>query len=564
MPLIESDEPGPSTVVQVYGKPVRVSKQSRQSAVPGPQRGYSNLERAVMSRTPSPAPLQVSQYADPRRYERVMEVLAAEQRATKAAEQEAAQKKWAAEKPWARVPGWGNWNLSSLNTTTPDLVNDPEWHDYLGFVPDREGPVVPAETYVKPGSTAQADVPVNNTQITDPVTGAVSQRPVRPLTVDEIAYLTDQGWTKPENIGIPTVGGEPLITSAVTPRNLTPYSYEFSDEQRDNLYREVLSQAAADAGFVPPSSWGTQVGTEGKSNTTRQVRELTWDEYDKLPRNARIALDVNGLMIDAREKDIKMPYSFANEEEEKKHINDVNTMFGEDGASLNPGYHTVQLFKQLELKGLEDHDLDEYLSLERAFTEDDIKRMAVSTKAVDSLKSLYGNDKPEAVGSGTRPEKYEQVRSIENMTAFDKSILEQAGAAISAIMQKSETNWSVQSALAGVGLGDYLPDNVPFGWGSPASGNTVRTNELDSNLENWYASTGYDYLRSTGAGLASAEKDMVEYEFTPADREGFRRYVDWRTRNEIQYGTPASKDPTGQVRSPVEIRKLLNLPEVKE
>lgn len=296
----------------------------------------------------------------------------------------------------------------------------------------------------------------------------------------------------PEQVAEAPVKEKPAKEKSKKRRDLEDYTYERSPVEMARVKEEQPMVVTADDTAVP----------------------LTWEAYDKLSPAQRGAVDFNTLLVEARQADLQFPKSYT-EEAQKKYDLDVKSIFGEAGGSETVGYNTVALLKKIDFKAL-GQDLDEFLSLERGFSVDEVKDFKFSKEDLMGLASFN-------VVQKVAQDQYGIVRSDKNMGAVDTSLIKGAlNAYKSTITTKSPNSWDIEAAL-GV-RSEFFPGETPAG------NDTARP--LDAALDQ-----AYEMLRSNPneAGMAAIFKDFETRQWTPEEQKALWSFLDSRTQRDMQY-----------------------------
>jgi hypothetical protein len=539
----------------------------RQPTPPAPYDPLSSLRQPTPTTTPTPAPREPSDL---------------EQEKTPGTAQ------WKAAQPSPYDP------LSSLRQPTPPAPYDPlsslrqptppAPYDPLSSLRQPTAMPAPTATTAAPpmnaGGYGFVTPPVPAEVLPAPHPGAtdydraraLGQEPPPPValqpsqrTAYEVDYLKSLGWTMPKNS--PLVKGPQMPSEMYSPNSLTnlaDYTYQVDQAERDRItakYRNV-------EGFVPPSD------TQGLPNPDTTpfeadvaTAELTWEAYDNLSDDARTAVDLNGLLVAARELDLSKEYKLEGDE-----LNEYNKrttgIFGKPDTSTKVAPNVVKLLHDINWSAV-GQDLDEFLSLERGFTADDLQDLDKSFPDVIEL-SIEETGVPVPSGGGYNTggtaatgitSNFDQVRSVENMAAVDNMLAEVAGKRFDAVMADPALRlWNLPSSLTLAQTGTTTRptgSGVPFGYGTQ----TDRTSEQGKAKEAFYQSA-YNYLSDASTtDLQPLWDEMSAMGFTPEDTQEFWRFVDDRTRQERRWGQVGS--PYGEAgrsyQGPDEIRKLVGL-----
>jgi len=283
--------------------------------------------------------------------------------------------------------------------------------------------------------------------------------------------------------------------------------------------------------------------------TEVEAAPLTWEAYDKLTPDQRAAVDFNSLLVEAREKDLQ-PWEPMSSEEFTQYGKDVREMFGEKGGSRRVAPATVALLKRIDFKAV-GQDLDEFLSLERAISVDELGDFSFSKDEVAQLTAFDSENPGSTVETGITktgaylppavreslksvPQKpgdnYASVRTEQNLAAIDTALIKGALDAYKARLAAFEgAPWSITANL-GVQQ-EFKPAEMPAGY--------VRTdNPMDYRGQLSIAyEDAYNLLRGNPneQGLAALYADFDERQWTEEDKAGLWTYLNDRTRNELDY-----------------------------
>jgi hypothetical protein len=286
-------------------------------------------------------------------------------------------------------------------------------------------------------------------------------------------------------------------------RDLADYSYDLSDAELNRVREEN------------PKAGGTKTAKD------MVAVPLSWDEYNKLSDSQRGAIDWNTLLVEAREKDLNFLRTSTDKVIQQQGT-DVASIFGEGGNSDTLAINTVNLLKKINFTAV-GQDLDEFLSLDRAFTKGEVKRLKLSKDEKQVLSAF-------ASGTPVNPEEYAGVRTAENIAAIDTSLIQSALDAYKAKLTTFQPNsWNIQAALGTIGK--FPQSRIAPGYGRGTEDSYER--KVDIALNEAYN----DLLASPNdQGLAVLYKDTFErLNWTKEDQQMLWDFIDNRTRNEIQY-----------------------------
>lgn len=281
---------------------------------------------------------------------------------------------------------------------------------------------------------------------------------------------------------------------------------------------------------------------------------MTWEAYDALTPDQRAAVDFNTLLIEAREKDLA-PKEPMTASEWIEYGNDVRSMFGEQGGSRRSAPNTVALLKSIDFKAV-GQDLDEFLSMERGISVDELANFSFSADDVAQLSAFDAADISdlgtttvtgvtetgaklppavrEAMEKGAPPvqpgEDYASVRTAQNLAAIDTALIQGALDAYKQRLASGTTApWSIEAALGT--KQDYKPSEMPLGY-------VVSDNPMDYRAQLSIAFDDvYNLLRGNPNqdGLDAMFADFTARNWTEQDKQELWAYLDDRTRRELTY-----------------------------
>jgi hypothetical protein len=256
---------------------------------------------------------------------------------------------------------------------------------------------------------------------------------------------------------------------------------------------------------------------------------LSWEEYNDLSKQQRAAVDFNTLLVQAREVDLKTDPKFFSPAEKAQYDKDVKAMFGELGGSETIGYHTVELLKKIDFTAV-GQDLDEFLSLERAISTDELKNFKFSKDEVQQMGSF-------SIGALMDPAKavadYTAARTPANIAAINTDAIKKTLSAYKGVLTKGGANaWNIESAL---GISMPMPMMAPAGYGRDPvkrKGETTSKFQVDAAIEELYGTLS---AYPTEQGLAAIFQDFKQWDWTPEEQQQFWDYTNDRSLREIQY-----------------------------
>jgi len=356
-------------------------------------------------------------------------------------------------------------------TTTPLGMDPKPVTPVPSFTPSIPSPVMtPVE---KPAPTA---IPQGAMQSLVPEKTAKSDKPEKPVR------------TKPKN-----------------PNDLEDYSYTLSAAELARVRKEQPTASP----------------TVSVENT---AVPLSWEEYDRLTPDQRAAVDMNGLLVEARQVDLKADLkTFPNlysDADLKQYQIDVESIFGKGGGSDTIGFQTVALLKRIDFKAV-GQDLDEFLSLERSVSAKDLKDFSFSTEDMKALNTFT----PEA---SVVPAQYDSVRSDANLAAVDTALIQSALAAYKTNIDTAQPRpWSIQASLGIPQAGTMV---IPEGGGRKFDEKSFEF-QFDTAVNEAY---GFLQQHPDEAGLAAIFQDFKDRNWEPENQQRFWNYIDTRSQNEVQ------------------------------
>jgi hypothetical protein len=240
--------------------------------------------------------------------------------------------------------------------------------------------------------------------------------------------------------------------------DLAQHDYRLSLDEWDRIEATYSSDAARAAGYIPPSATSKEVdkNTPLMHMQDEESASLNWKTYEKLSDDQKAAIDFNTLLVEAREEDLDEKIKLSGEKL-TKYDETVKKIFGEGRGSTVTAVNTVDLLSDLDMD-IVGQDLDEYLSLERAFDTEELGDFKFSNRDVQTLESL-------ATGGEQTPEQtsqiYAQVRNPENMAAVDSAGVEQAHKMIETKLQdpKADT-YDFESLMYGKAKDTQAPPSA--------------------------------------------------------------------------------------------------------
>lgn len=311
-----------------------------------------------------------------------------------------------------------------------------------------------------------------------------------------------------------------------------------------------------------------------------EVEQMTWDEFNALNPQQQAAVKFNSLLVQAVRRDRKQRklgnYDDVTPEQLKTYQTASDNMFGEDGGSLRYAPETMNVLQQVDLD-VADIDLDDFLSLRAAITEDDLKNLKPNIdKEVPLFKDTRHEDtvlgdvlgapltKTESVEpkygglEGLEEARVDLAHRLATGTAALEQELGEAGTLLDTWRNTAYIDPDRQAGLEAMGA---TPRNLPLsiGFGAPTYNQGEPTN-LDAYFQNTYELMA----RTDGAGMSieqriAAAREAFQALGKPEVIEDFYRYLDLRSKQASEYALPLGQEKNVQYRSPQEFRQLLGL-----
>lgn len=468
-------------------------------------------------------------------------------------------KGWFAEEEETPYPGEpGKWRKDQQNTAAPPAAAAPPTTTPIPM-PGAPAPAFDPAT-LAPGYNPTPGVPgpetaVNNARpLLPPPPPAKEDRrnrsgPELNLTNTLDLLLKQSGWETPDR------------ERAFAPINRADFDYEHAvdlkgyDYQLTNDEWAMLQNTAEGAKGYARSKSAAGAPPTARSQSLRAV-PMTWDAYNALSDQQRKAVDYNTLLVEARQKDIGQQNPGAAAGNPTEYGEKVKRIFGEGGGSARPAANTVNLLDKigLEAKG---QDLDEFLSLDRAITLDELQEFKFSEGEVVGLtgggtpKVHHGGKAAPAPGlKKERDSNFGEVRNLENTGRIETSAIDKAGAFIEGLMNDPNAKlWDFKSTTS-TGLTGQRPpaSEIPFGFGLLGE----RTGD-DEVKEQTYR-LAYEYLTNRGnTDLEAFWAELSALEFTDEDVQDLWEVIDRRSRAD------ATADGDPSFRSGAEVREFAGL-----
>lgn len=250
----------------------------------------------------------------------------------------------------------------------------PAFQSFLGGPPRRETPTPTAKPSPR---KAEEFVPPKDTPFTNPVTKAPSSAAKTPQqakveSVWNMVTAVNEEVAKPKT----KVSTPKELLDKDNQRELKGYVYDLNPMEwqriQDNFGASTEQNIEGTLTAAPPllARPGLEPDVPKVKADTYSSAPLSWDEYQALSGDQKAAVDFNTLLVEAREKDLSKKWSLS-PDEQAEYDTRVTKVFGQGGSSKQPAPNTVKLLATLDFEAV-GQDLDQYLSLERGFTMEDL------------------------------------------------------------------------------------------------------------------------------------------------------------------------------------------------
>lgn len=433
----------------------------------------------------------------------------------------------------------------------------PAFQSFFGGPPKREAPASvaqptprKAEEFMPP----KADNPFINPIGRPTTTGARTPEQVEVESVFNLVTSVNEETAKPKS----KVRTPKELLDTKQQRDLQGFMYDLNPKEwqriQDNFDTGTDQNIEGTLTAVPPllARPGLVPDVPKVKADEYSAAPLTWEAYQAMSSDQKAAVDFNTLLVEAREKDLAKDWSLS-PEEAAEYDKRVTKIFGQGGTSKQIAPNTVKLLATLNFEAV-GQDLDQYLSLERGFSLDELDDFKLDKGAVKQLiESNVGTQETQAQGSKTMAD-YSAVRTPENVAALDADLVARSAKLIAEKMQQA--NYALANFDSAVvnPLFDptAAPGVTPLGYGVAENRATAYDQQMESWLQNAYAE-----LQSPAGSPERVFGEMEEFQFTPEDRQQFLDYVNQRSLTEQQYGLPEGSNT--QMRSADEIRKLVGI-----
>lgn len=367
-------------------------------------------------------------------------------------------------------------------------------------------PATPTPAAVGP-ATPQADAPVYD--IRSQIMAGLKQD-------DEVGmYVADP---------LPKYTNVPAEDTKTLPQY--PTGIQVEDAHTDRVQREprtLRERSLGDAGKVQP---------------------MTWEEYNKLSDDQRAAVDFNTMLTKAVKRDTRLQDKYEStvtDKERSQYDLTVEKMFGEGQGSDLYAPETMAVLQQVKFDD-RGADLDDFLGLQAAITEKD-------------LKFLKPTETPQAVQlSGLSDIELDRVQLSQDLAESTQDM--QASLAAGQDLMASMNQMAKQDRSFFLDqLGGITKEAPP-----PMAG--YGTDETSS-----YFQQAFDMLAQPSVvGNKDLRDQLLANVYTDSQREdggfnynAFLDYADTRSSMATRYDAPLGQADGVKYRTPEEFRKLLGL-----
>ena len=307
---------------------------------------------------------------------------------------------------------------------------------------------------------------------------------------------------------------------------------------------------------------------QGQKPEKPTIDPMTWDEYNALDDRERAAVDFNTALVSAVRRDKKQnrlgAYDDLTEDERRIYDQAVLDMFGEDGGSRRYAPDTMALLNQLELEDQEG-DLDDFLRLREAITEDDLKNLG------DPMQGPVAEGEPGQVGvreGEFTPDETAMLDYQLELTTATQQLQAELAQGNLMLQDWRTTALAARGQVPGLtppagyattamfGGTQRVKGALPLGFGMGA-GTDANGQALDANT---YFQMNFDTLAQLKDETQVAEfLGQVQATIEPGDYPKFLDYVDMRSAMAKRYHADLGAADGVEYRTPEEFRKLLGL-----
>jgi len=361
--------------------------------------------------------------------------------------------------------------------------------------------------------------------------------------------------TANEILGLPEHKDQPDPLSYLKREQITPEGYA-SGLRSGTLHPEQQqayeAQKAEDDRAEREKVLGISTGalTTTPEMLKEAVDQLTPKEYNALSARQRAAVDFNTMLATAVRKDLNRQdtkYANVGDQQKATYEKSVEKMFGENGSDLYAP-ETMAVLRQLKIKDPTD-DLDDYLNLKVAITEDDLKN--IGEKPVSHAAPAFaqgpseGLDEDERKRLGLQEDYISQTQQLQQALVKGKQMLQSFQATAASERAEDLGFLGGSSPLASRPSLGFQPARFTES-GAPADLNT-------------YFRRAFEDLTNEKNPDRAKVLDALQVDLHPDELQAFMDYATTRARNSRQYGASMGEDPLGEYARPKEIRALLGL-----
>ena len=293
----------------------------------------------------------------------------------------------------------------------------------------------------------------------------------------------------------------------------------------------------------------------GEGEGAPKVERMTWAEYNALTPQERAAIDFNTMLVRAVRKDKKLQDKYVvGPDERAKYDKGLEQMFGSKGRGSDDLYapETMAVLKQINFKD-RNADLDDFLSLKVAITDEDLK----SIDLPGSANAPKGKMETQSFNSGNVNKIADVQTKLANKTRHMEQKLVNGNRLIASVQAMTrqersmiieELGGQVKEAKPGIGFGPEKWVDQPGG--EPADLNTYFIQAFDQLAGN----RANDI--SEGEVLGSV-REVLSRRGLPM--ENFIDYVNDRTQVAGQYDLKLGLTKKAPYRTPRGLRRRVGL-----
>jgi hypothetical protein len=262
---------------------------------------------------------------------------------------------------------------------------------------------------------------------------------------------------------------------------------------------------------------------------------MSWEEYNALSEKQRAAVDFNTLLVKAVSKDNASQKIYDPTLDEKMaYEKGVEHIFGDDAKQPDEyAPETLSLLQQINYHD-DAGELDDFLGLKAAITEEDLKHITVAAPA--NAVAFSGADQPQVDRIELTQQLADQTQRLEASLAKGTKMLQSINAT---------ANLERNTILNMVGGIPNKPPQ-PLGYGA---------GEVDT-----YFKQAFDALANQAN---TKDKDeilgVINQDLSPDELQAFKSYSDTRVGNAERFDLPLGEEKGVTYRSPEEFRDLLGI-----